>query len=106
MTKRTPGPAKGTPAKGHRPATPPATLEQKMLWARWQLFPANARPTAKQLAAAVGQGRDTVARKLAASGAGFTAAQLLAANVLLDQHTPAPWAVLPSVPEETNMLPE
>ncbi|GAC1604373.1 MAG: hypothetical protein NVS3B25_33580 [Hymenobacter sp.] len=87
-TKRKPGPAKGTPAAGHRPATPPATLDQKVLWARWQLFPAALRPTVQAMAAAVGLHRDTWHRKLKAEGAGLTDAQLAAANALLDAAAP------------------
>lgn len=92
-TKRTPGPAKGTPAVGHRPLTPPPTIEQKVLWARWQLFPASLRPLVQDMAAAVGLHRDTWHRKMKAEGAGLSAAQLAAANALLD--AAAPWVQNP-----------
>jgi hypothetical protein len=92
-SKRKPGPAKGTPAAGHRAKTPPATLEQKTLWARWQLFPAAHRPTVVAMSAAVGMHRDSWNRKMKAEGAGLNDAQLAAANALLD--TAAPWVQSP-----------
>ena len=90
-TRRKPGPAKGTPvAGGRQPA--PHTVPQAVLAANWHLFPAAHRPTSQAMAGAIGCSRDVLRRKMSEAGRGFTPAQLLAGQALLDQHRPPNWA--------------
>lgn len=75
------------PTKGRPPQ--PRTLEQDVLLARWSLFPASQRPTARAIAAALGIAPSTWHRAVA--GAPLTPAQITAANTLLDAASPAKW---------------
>lgn len=89
IPKRAPGPPKGTPSHGNagRKPQPAQTLADAVLMARWQLFPASLRPTAKAMAAALGISAPTWHRRVGGMG-GLREAQLLAANALLDAAAP------------------
>lgn len=82
--RRKPGPAKGTPATGHRH---PELYQpgQYTFWNQWQMWPASTRPTNKVMAAALGCHPETFARKMngANRGRGLTPADLAAAAALL-----------------------
>ena len=82
--RRKPGPAKGTPAAGHR-AKEPHTADQLRFWTQWQTWPASTRPSHKAMAAAIGCHPQTFARKIspANQGRGLSAADLGAAGALL-----------------------
>lgn len=93
-TKRKPGPAAGSPghANAGRKPQPKQSLDEAVLIARWKLFPAHHRPTAKAMAAALGMGVATWHRRVAGTG-GLSADQLAAAHALLDRA--APWVQNP-----------
>ena len=82
--RRKPGPARGTPATGHRPKEPhnPGQLD---FWHTWQVWPASTRPSIKAMAAALGCHPQTFARKMRADnqGRGLSVTELGAAADLL-----------------------
>ena len=84
LPRRKPGPAKGTPATGHR-AKEPYQPGQYTFWNQWQMWPASTRPTNKAMAAAIGCHPQTFARKMSTAnrGRGLSPAELNAATALL-----------------------
>ena len=82
--RRKPGPARGTPATGHRPKEFHLP-EQYMFWDLWQRWPASTRPSNKAMAAALGCHPQTFARKMRADnqGRGLSPEELNAATALL-----------------------
>lgn len=81
-------PKRGRPAGSTTDKTP--TTPQLLLVARWKLFPADARPSARAMAQALGVNPATFHRNLLAPHR-FTPAQLDAAGQLLDAASPAGW---------------
>ena len=82
--RRKPGPAKGTPAVGHRQKAP-FLPGQYAFWSQWQLWPASTRPTMKTMAAALGCHPQTFALKMSPDnrGRGLSPAELAIGNALL-----------------------